>query len=334
MGDMEVHVRLPKFAITVKTYAEFRTFANAFAAKKIRLLIILGPPGTGKSRLLTHLVGADCCWIAGHAAPFGVYCLLYEYRDKPTVLDDADGFVRQREGGRLLKCLCQSDVVKIMSWISKNKAIESGDVPNTFETQSVVAIIANEWRADNVDTAALEDRGQVVVFQPSAVEVHQYAATFFWDQEVFDFIGQHLHLIDQPSLRDYIAAWELKAAGLEWKRYVLSRFLTGTTLEVARIRADSSYPDEAARVEAFKAAKLGTRSTYYNHVKKLNPPEDVPKLLLTHTKPPEEKVTEPPTVSVPEARASNRKAARGPDSPRLLDSGRAKVQKSKGNRGA
>jgi hypothetical protein len=31
--------------------------------------------------------------------------------------------------------------------------------------------------------AALEDRGRVVVFEPTALEVHRQAAGWYWDQE-------------------------------------------------------------------------------------------------------------------------------------------------------
>jgi hypothetical protein len=41
----------------------------------------------------------------------------------------------------------------------------------------------------NADVAALEDRGHVLVFEPTALEVHHQAAGWFWDQQIFDFVG-------------------------------------------------------------------------------------------------------------------------------------------------
>ena len=42
--------------------------------------------------------------------------------------------------------------------------------------------------------ASVEDRGHLLSFAPTPPEVHRRTAEWFWDQEVFDFIGAHLHL--------------------------------------------------------------------------------------------------------------------------------------------
>jgi hypothetical protein len=102
-----------------------------------------------------------------------------------------------------------------------------------------------------------------------ALEVHRQAAGWFWHQEIFDFVAAHLHLIVQHSLRTYRQAYELKQAGLDWRRAVLSRCLTGPALLVARLRADPSFASEAARVRAFIAAGAGCRATYFHYAQKL-----------------------------------------------------------------
>jgi hypothetical protein len=38
-----------------------------------------------------------------------------------------------------------------------------------------VALIGNDWKTLNADVAALEDRGHVLVFEPTALEVHRQA---------------------------------------------------------------------------------------------------------------------------------------------------------------
>jgi len=62
-------------------------------------------------------------------------------------------------------------------------------IPRHFHTCSRVAILGNRWRSGNADVSAVQDRGHVVVFQPTALEVHREAARWFWDQEVFDFVA-------------------------------------------------------------------------------------------------------------------------------------------------
>ena len=142
------------------------------------------------------------------------------------------------------------------------------------------------WRTLNADVAALEDRGHVLLFEPTALEVHRQAAAWFWDQAIFDFVAAHLHLISQHSLRTYRQAWELKQAGLDWRRAVLGRCLTGPALLVARLKADPSFPSEAARVRAFVAAGAGCRATYFHHARKLQRVADVPKIVLANSAPP------------------------------------------------
>jgi hypothetical protein len=127
------------------------------------------------------------------------------------------------------------------------------------------------------------------LFRPSALEVHRRTATWFWSQEIFDFFAAHLHLITVPSMRHYLAAWELQQAGFDWKALILPRFIAGTTLKVATLKADPSFGSEEARAEAFTGAGGGCRATYFTHAAKLAPPEEVPSILLTHTRPPRER---------------------------------------------
>jgi hypothetical protein len=134
--------------------------------------------------------------------------------------------------------------------------------------------------------AALEDRGHVLVFEPTALEVHRQAAGWFWDQEIFDFVAVQLHLTRQQSLRTYRHAWELKQAGLDWRRAVLCRCLTGLGLLVARLKADPSFPSEAARVRAFVAAGAGCRATYYHLARRLRASTPAPAIALPQTTPP------------------------------------------------
>jgi hypothetical protein len=116
--------------------------------------------------------------------------------------------------------------------------------------------------------------------------VHRHAATWFWDQEVFDLVGAYLHLVTRPSLRTYVLAYERKVAGLDWNSAVLGRCLSGAALAVAKLKADPSYPTEEDRVRAFVASGAGCRATYFNHAQRLRGFEEVPVIKLMNTAPP------------------------------------------------
>jgi hypothetical protein len=278
--------RLPPHTVRVPTYAELEAYVRAFAAGHLHLLMLFGPPGVGKSRCVRQALERHVGWISGQATPLGIYLEAYAHRHQPLVLDDVDGLFADRSGIRLLKALCQTESSKTLSWHTATPILKRRGVPPRFTTTSRVALVGNDWKTLNADVAALEDRGHVLLFEPTALEVHRQAAAWFWDAEIFAFVAHHLHLMEELSLRTYRQAWELKQAGLDWRQAVLCRCLTGPALLVARLKADRSLANEAARVRAFVQAGAGCRATYYHHAKKLRRRSITPPIALSHTTPP------------------------------------------------
>lgn len=264
--------QIPRTAVVVERYKELSSFTQAFASGHLRFLMVVGPAGTGKSRTMRDAVADRAAWVDGNATAFGVYCAAFMHQDQPIVLDDVDALYRDGNGIRLLKQLCQSEPSHAVGWYSDPQYLERRGIPARFTTSSPVAIIANRWSTVNADVAALEDRGHMIVFDPPPGEIHQQAAQWFHDHEVYDFISQHLHLIAHHSFRTYVLALELKRARMDWQRTVLSRFLSGRALLVAQLKADSAFTSEAERARAFTAAGGGSRATYFNHAKKLHAP--------------------------------------------------------------
>jgi hypothetical protein len=186
---------LPSHAVHVASFAELEQYVRAFAAGHLNLLMIFGPPGVGKSRSVRQGLGSRVCWIGGQATPFGIYLKAYEHRREPIVLDDVDGLYAHRSGVRLLKALGQTERAKTLSWQSAAPTLERQGIPRQFTTTSRVALIGNDWKTLNADVAALEDRGHLLLFEPSPLEVHRQAARWFWNQEIFNFVANHLHLM-------------------------------------------------------------------------------------------------------------------------------------------
>jgi hypothetical protein len=150
--------------------------------------------------------------------------------------------------------------------------------------------VGNDWKTLNADVAALEDRGHLLLFEPTPLEVHRQAARWFWDQEIFDFIADHLHLMTQHSLRMYRHAWELKLAGLDWRQGVMRRCLTGVALAVAKLKANPNFASEAERVQAFVQSGAGCRASYFRYAKRLHSVAISPRIALTQTSPPVEAI--------------------------------------------
>src|ERR1019366_4878824 len=102
MERMTMSKSLPARALCIRAYQDLDRYAHAFAAGHLNLLILLGPPGIGKSRRLRQAVGENVCWIDGNASAFGIYQEAYRHQNQPLILDDIDGLTRDRNAVRLL----------------------------------------------------------------------------------------------------------------------------------------------------------------------------------------------------------------------------------------
>ena len=253
----------------VTTYADLAKFVRAFEEGHLTLFILVGSPGIQKSKLVADCLDLDkVCWLEGNATAFGMYRELHSNRNRPVVIDDVDGLYRDTNGIRLLKSLCQTLPRKRVSWHSASTNGER--LPSSFWTTSRVCIIANEWKKLNVHVAAIEDRAHVVHFQPTPDQVHRQVATWFWDQEVYDFIGSHLAVVTSPSMRHYMLCWEKKKAGLDWRSSWLSQYVSSSSAEVAKIASDPSFSSEEERIRKFCKETGKSRSTYFAIKKKLS----------------------------------------------------------------
>src|ERR1700704_3780851 len=174
----------PDGAKYVATYLKLEEYLRAFAQGHLNLLILVGEAGIAKTRTVRGVLGSSACWIEGNATPFGMYVKLYRHRDQFVVIDDVDALYADRSGVRLLKCLCQTEEEKAVAWHTDARSLERQGIPREFVTKSRVVIIANDWKTLDENVAALQDRGHVLLFQPSAAEVHRKAGTWFADAEI------------------------------------------------------------------------------------------------------------------------------------------------------
>lgn len=258
----------PKGGHLVRSYAELDQYVTAFSRGVLNLLIVIGKPGLAKSQSFKQSL-KDAIWLEGNATPFGMYCALYSAKDRLVVIDDVDSLYSSTAGVRLLKCVCQTDPVKRIAWQSAAAQLDKEGIPREFSTTSKVAILANDWKTLNDNVAAVQDRGHVLIFDPTPQEIHRRAKEWFHDEEIYLWFGQNLHLLAEHSLRNYVRAAELKAAGMDWKKTLPLKQLSAKALLAARLRDDPSYPNEEARAQAFVALGGGCRATYFNHLRRL-----------------------------------------------------------------
>ena len=254
----------------IKTYDRLEAYLRAFAGGHFGLLILVGAGGLAKSRSVRAALAGGGCWIEGNATPFGMYAKLYRHRDRFVVIDDVDGLYADRSGVRLLKCLCQTEDEKAVAWHSDARSLEKQGIPREFTTKSRVAIICNDWKTLNKNVAALQDRGHVVMFQPSAAEVHAQAGKWFDDREIFDWFAANLHRVREPSMRHYVRARELKAAGMDWTEVLAAEAENKRERLAAELLASAEHASTAARIKAFIERGGGCRATFFNYRRKIS----------------------------------------------------------------
>lgn len=262
----------------VSTYSTYRKFVDAFFQGHYQLLFVMGRPGLGKSKEFETHSSGKAHLIKGWTAPLQVFIDIFGHRDEPLVFDDAESLWK-KEGGRiLLRSLCEHQSPKQIQWLSTAKELAKTGVPQRFTTNSRVAIVANRFDFGNErERVAILDRGHLIYFNPSALEVHAQVADWFWDQEIYDFIGERLCALDDCSCRMYLKAAERKDAGDDWRKLVEEQFCHNTSrLLVQTLELDSSCRTVEERVAKFVRISGCCRATYFNFKRALKADKQIP----------------------------------------------------------
>jgi hypothetical protein len=219
---------VPEKFHVITTYEELSRYTVAFAEGVIPFMLLIGPPGAGKSKQMQYdlAVGTPrqtCTWIDNKATPFGLYCKVYEGHNRPVVLDDVGYFFDNKAAQSLIKSLCQTDKVKRISWESANKDLEKNEIPKQYETTSHVCFIANKWEANNVDMRAVADRALCCAFHPSPATIHERVIQlgFVKDKEVLEFMGENIGRTVEWSMREYHHAEIRKLIDPNWRKVTL-----------------------------------------------------------------------------------------------------------------
>lgn len=213
------------------------------------------------------LPGRHARWMNNRISPVLMYSNLYDFLDAPFVCDDVDAMLRGSDAKAfvsLLKALCDTRPVRKVSWHSQNKELRQNGVPREFSTRSHLCIIANEWGELDRNLGALEDRAILANFVPARITIHEQTGTWFDDGEIYGHIGARLDRIAGLSFRLYVKAKELKAAGLDWRKYVDSTVNSEDPKAVVRrIDQDESFRSVTERVAYFREVTGQSRSVYF-----------------------------------------------------------------------
>lgn len=124
-----------------------------------------------------------------------------------------------------------------------------------------------------MNTQAVQDRATFILFDPLPDEVHAQAGQWFEDDEIYEWIGDHLPMAPALSMRDYVKAGGWRRAGLHWQCLLLRQWLPDAQTQlVAKLCSDPLFAALTAkeRVEVFRNHKDGgSQATFYRVMNKL-----------------------------------------------------------------
>ena len=332
---------IPQSAHVVRDYATLKQIAEAFAAGQVKLLILLGAPGKGKGQIVKRAMQAQQpngdeqfiqaldrslqnvlarlnpeavpqpppphlgpgLYIKGFIRPIVFHIKAYQHRDAPICIDDADAFFGDADLRERTKHLTETDRYKLQAHSSLSKELIRLKVPQEFWTTSPVCIIRNVWDSADSINQAIESRGTVIVFQPSWAETYAYIGSWFWDQEIFDYLLEKMPLLREPDVRIVTKAYDLKMAdipGLHWKSAIDQHMADPAHQLVAEYlgKDEDDFGGREQQIDAWiKAVKAqdpqaaASRATWHRYKKEVERLLDSPRpnrIVLERNAPPDE----------------------------------------------
>jgi hypothetical protein len=143
---------------------------KATIAGDVRAMIVVGPPGVGKSygveKQLEHsglfdkLSGRKIKYevIKGAMTPIGLYCTLYKHSDRNNVLvfDDCDSVFQDDLSLNILKAALDSGKKRRIYWNSDSAMLRREGVPDMFDFKGAAIFITN-LQFSNLRSKKLQD---------------------------------------------------------------------------------------------------------------------------------------------------------------------------------
>ena len=143
---------------------------KAAIAGDIRAMIVVGPPGVGKSYGVEYQLEKAGLFdkignrkvkyevIKGAMTPIGLYCTLYKHSDPKNVLvfDDCDSILLDDLALNILKAALDSGKKRRIHWNSDSAMLRREGVPDQFDFKGSVIFITN-LKFENLKSKKLQD---------------------------------------------------------------------------------------------------------------------------------------------------------------------------------
>ena len=187
---------------TVTTYERLHRHVAAWSDRELERLLILGPPGFGKTSAYRTVLGNRAYHLfGGRLTPLMLYLRLCDNPHCPIVLDDISALLRCDDFRDMLKSLCETGT-RTVRWNTTTSKLQGR--PRETQCTSPVLIVLNQIPRSDPDVAAILDRFDAISFEPSKVEVVRRMNELFpQDREIIDLL---VELPALPTLRTLVKA--------------------------------------------------------------------------------------------------------------------------------
>ena len=140
-----------------RKFATMNKLALSVKQGKLRSLIIMGPPGVGKSHGIMEMIDkynlvseladkwSQCKVIRGDISPSVLYSTLYEFRNPGDLilLDDTGSIFKDETSVDLIKHATDTGKKRTLNWAKQSRMLEELGIPNQFEYKGGLIFITN-----------------------------------------------------------------------------------------------------------------------------------------------------------------------------------------------
>jgi hypothetical protein len=217
------------------------------AVKKgaVRAMIVSGPPGVGKSHGVEEVLerydtvaslGGSKKYdvVKGAMSPIGLYCKLFNYADKDSVLvfDDCDAIFEEPLALNILKAALDSKKRRMIHWNTDSFKLRNEGVPDSFEFKGSAIFITNldfhdvkskkirshlealESRCHYMDLTIHSERDKMLRIAQVIKDgmLNQYELSDEVKEEIIDFVDINKKRLRELSLRTVLKVADLAVA--------------------------------------------------------------------------------------------------------------------------
>jgi hypothetical protein len=220
----------------IERFEFIRQFVRLLAKGAINSFVLTGSGGIGKTTAVMKTLTAlglqedlpgedgDYMVIRGFSTARSLYDILYQFKDKILILDDADAIFKDPIGQNLIKAALDDKPVRVLNWSTSRDSAES-ETPSRFVYTGKMIFISN--LSINQFPQAIISRSQKVDVSLDNDEKVEIITKIFEDidhddgekMDVLEFVRENAETAKDLNIRSAVALLTLRREfGEKWSR--------------------------------------------------------------------------------------------------------------------